>query len=121
MKPVASHQGWQLRDAPAVALAGVLVVYGLFMLFVGFSGTGVGPNGLYEFRGTSVAAVIPLIAGSLVGWGAWTARERLIWVGAAVALLFSIAFVFSIGGLVLPIAMLLVVAVAIRHRGLGRR
>lgn len=121
MKHLASHRGWRFRDAPTVALAAVLAGYGIFTLFIGFPGMGVGPNGPYEFSGRSIAAVIPLIAGGSVGWGAWIAHERLIWAGAAAAVLFSVAFVFSIGGLVLPVALLLVVAVALRHIAIRSR
>ena len=64
----------------------------------------------------NIAGLVPLGAGILVVVGIARHSQRLAWVGALAALGFSILFLFSVGGVLIPIAGLLVLSIALMRR-----
>lgn len=99
-----------------LAIAAVFAIYGIYLLTVGTAQNIVTPDvpGTVTTNSPTIAGLFPLAAGGLVIYGIWIGRDRLAWGGGALALLFSVAFLFSIGGLCIPAAVLLLVCLAIR-------
>ena len=57
--------------------------------------------------------VIPTIAGGLILVGLARRTVPLAWIGAAVTSLFAGLFVFSIGGILVPVAVVLLVLLGV--------
>ncbi|HEY4228450.1 MAG TPA: hypothetical protein VGM49_08925 [Candidatus Limnocylindrales bacterium] len=111
---------WQ--DLPPIGFAAVFGAYGLYLLLIGPFQTIVTPDdGSVTFRDPNVAGLLPLAAGVLVVYGMWAGRERVSWGGAALAMLFSVAFLFSLGGVFIPVAALLLMSLALRRLLKSRR
>lgn len=106
-------------DIPPLLLATVLAVYGAYILVFGAIVTFVSAEGTTMLHQPIPAGVIPVLAGVLVWLGVGRGSNRIAWVGGAVGLMFSVLFVFSSGGIMVPIAVLLVVSLAVRHVSLG--
>jgi uncharacterized membrane protein len=111
---------WQ--DMLPMAIALVFVIYGAYLVFVGPLVTIVTPDaGSSASREPNFAGLFPLIAGLLVIGGIRLGRERLVWAGGGLALVFTVMFLFSVGGLFIPVAVLLLASLVIRHAAAQRR
>lgn len=105
---------WQ--DMLPMALAAIFVIYGAYLVVVGQTVTIVTPGaGSTSSQASNIAGLFPLIAGLVVIGGIWLGRERVVWIGGGLALLFSVMFLFSIGGLFIPVAVLLLAGLMIRR------
>jgi hypothetical protein len=110
-----------VADLWPMAMALVFVVYGIYLLVLGPLETVVTPgNGSVTNYSPTSAGLYPLVAGGLVLYGLMVGRDRLVWAGGFLALLFSVAFLFSVGGAFIPVAVLLVAGLVLR-RWLTRR
>jgi hypothetical protein len=106
---------WQ--DLLPLGIAAAFAAYGIYLLVVGplLVTVARGVPGSVTTHNPTIAGLFPLAAGSLVVFGIWAGRDRLAWGGGALALLFSVAFLFSMGGTFIPVAVLLLVCLAIRN------
>jgi hypothetical protein len=104
-----------------MAVATAYVAFGIYLLAVGGLETIVTPGaGTATVRDPTSAGLVPLATGALVLYGIWSGRDRIAWAGGAVALISGAAFLFSLSGVLIPLAMLLVAALALRWE-LARR
>jgi hypothetical protein len=94
--------------------------YGIYLLIVGVTvvsmpevpeGTPPGPTSTVTLP--RVEGLIPTVAGGLILVGLALRRIWLAWAGALLASLFAALFVFSIGGILLPVAAALLVLLGI--------
>ncbi len=63
------------------------------------------------------AGIVPLVAAALLLGGLLTRKLLIAWIGFAVLSLFSVLFLFGIGGGLLPVAGLLLICLAIVSAG----
>ena len=111
---------WQ--DVLPMAIAAIFVIYGVYLVVVGQTITVVTPGaGSASSQASNIAGLFPSIAGLMVIGGIWLGRERVVWVGGGLALLFSVMFLFSIGGLFIPVAVVLLACLMIRRVVTHRR
>ena len=113
----------RFREIVPVASAVVVAAYGAHLILIGQLLTMVSPDGqpALSVQAPNMAGLIPLAAGLLVVVGIARRRQRLAWIGALAALAFSILFLFGVGGILIPIAGLLVLSLAlIRRSAVGR-
>lgn len=98
-----------IRLAVLLLSAGA-VVYGLWLVAVGQGWTVVDELGNAQAtREPTVAGVYPLIGGGLCLLGAVARRWSLAAAGAALMLVFSVLFAFGVGGVMIPVAVVLLV------------
>jgi len=101
--------------AAAILLAAGMAIYALFLLLVGVPGTVVREGEVTR----SVryfphpAAVVPLLATAILLGGLLTRKLLIAWIGFAILSTFSVLFLFSIGGGLLPMTGLLLVLLTI--------
>jgi len=103
-----------------ILLALIIVAYGVYLLVVGVTvvsmpevpvGTPPGPASTATVP--VMTGVIPMIAAGLILVG-WTLRRIwLAWLGAAITSLFAWLFVFSIGGILVPVVAVLIVLLGV--------
>ena len=100
-----------------VSLAVLIVAYGLYLLLVGQQITfqeevpiGAAPAEQVTRHLPAVQGVIPLAAGVVILVGLVTQRLLVAWVGALAASAFAGLFVFGVGGILIPVAVMLLVA-----------
>lgn len=111
---------WQ--DMLPMAIAAIFVIYGAYLVLLGPMVTVVTPDaGSTSSRAPNIAGLFPLIAAVFVIGGIWLGRERFVWAGGGLALVFSVMFLFSIGGLFIPVAVLMIASLVIRHAFAHRR
>lgn len=113
----------RFREIVPAASAVVVAAYGAHLILIGQLLTMVSPDGqpALSVQAPNMAGLIPLAAGLLVVVGIARRRQRLAWIGALAALAFSILFLFGVGGILIPIAGLLVLSLAlIRRSAVGR-
>ena len=100
-------------------LALVTSTYGAYLLIVGVTvvaapavplGTASGPTSTQAV--TVVEGAIPIVAGGLILIGLVLRRIWLSWAGVVTTSLFAALFVFSIGGILIPVAAGLIVLLA---------
>jgi hypothetical protein len=109
---------WRRATGVAIAAAAVLfAVYGIWLLFIGPGLVTVTPEGGIAASSNipSPLGVVPILAAALLSIGLARDDERLNWAGAGTAAIFAAAFLFSIGGILSPIAALLLVMLASRQ------
>ena len=104
-----------VRTAVAVLIAAAIAIYALFLLVVGqpimVAQPGESPPSVhYE---PHLAALVPLIAVALLLGGLLARKMGLAWIGFATLLVFAAAFLFSIGGVLLPLAGTLLILLSI--------
>ena len=109
------RNGW--RDLLPIGIAGTFALYGIYLLLIGPEQETVTPGVSTSVisHNPSIVGLVPLIAGALVVFGMWNSRERFVWGGAMLAVLFSFAFLFSFGGIFIPIAVLLLASLVFRN------
>lgn len=104
-----------ISAAVALAIGTALVIYGAYLLVLGPEWTVVLPDGPSTVtRDPSAVGVVPLVAGVVLAWGILRGSGRMTWLGTALALAFAVLFVFSMGGVLLPVVALLLVAAMLR-------
>jgi hypothetical protein len=103
-----------------VLLALIIAAYGIYLLVVGVTvvsmpavpvGTPPGPASTATVP--VMLGVIPMTAGGLILVGLVVRRIWLAWLGAAVTSLFAGLLVFSIGGILVPVAAVLFVLLGV--------
>jgi hypothetical protein len=103
-----------------VLLGLVIAAYGVNLLLVGVTvvslpavpvGTPPGPASTETIP--IVMGVILTIAGGLILVGLAVRRTSLTWIGAAVSTLFAGVYVFSIGGILVPVAAVLLALLSV--------
>jgi len=99
----------------AILLAAGVALYALFVLLVGVPGIVVGEG---EVTGSvryfpHPAAVVPLLATAILLGGLLTRKLLIAWIGFAILSTFSVLFLFSIGGGLLPMTGLLLILLTI--------
>ena len=110
--------GW--TGVVAVALAGLVAVYGLYLVALGPILTVVTPGGAATaVHEPNPGGVVPFVGATLVWYGVQRGKQRWTWIGAVVVLAFSVLGVFGPGGILIPLAIALVV-VLIARRVLGQ-
>jgi hypothetical protein len=97
-------------------MAAIYVAYGTYLLVIGPLETIVTPgDGSVTIHDPTSAGLFPLVAGGLVLYGLWVGRDRIAWAGGAFALAFGVAFLFTLAGAFIPMAVLLLASLALRH------
>ena len=76
----------------------------------------IGVTLFYESGDINPAGVLPTVACLVALWGAIKSDIALMWVGTALAVIFSFAFVFSVGLFVAPAALALVIGSLVLRR-----
>jgi hypothetical protein len=107
----------------ALFLSGAISAgYGLFLIVLGQPWATITEAGESAPAMIPAAAgVVPLVAGVLVIAGAAFHRKLIAFVGAALLLAFAILFIFGIGGVMVPVAVLsLIATAATRYRSTNR-
>lgn len=103
-------------DIPALAVAAVIAAYGLYLLIVGPEVTFFTPDGPgTTFRQPTFAGLLPVLAGLLVWLGIARQSAAITWIGGVLAGLFSVLFLFSAGGILIPLAAALLAALIVRR------
>jgi hypothetical protein len=104
------------RDAVPIGVAGLFIAYGLYLLAIGPLETIVTPgSGSSTIHEPSSVGLLPVVVGGLVVYGILAGRDRVAWAGGIVAMLLGVAFLFSLAGVLIPMAMLLLAALAVRR------
>ena len=105
--------------AGAVLLTTVAAAYALFWLLIGEQQTVVQEGeAVSSVRFVQhPAGIVPLVAAALLLGGLLTRKLLIAWIGFAVLSLFSVLFLFGIGGGLLPVAGLLLICLAIVSAG----
>lgn len=99
----------------AIVLASGIAIYGLNLIVLGpVLMIGVPDGGSTAINDPSVAGAFPLAGAVLVLLGIRSRRDVLALLGAAAILVFAVLFVFSIGGIVIPFAIALLLVLAVR-------
>lgn len=114
-----------VRSAPkiiAVLLVSIVAIYAITLLVVGETITVVQETSIEEINTTDPVpmpvsieyvpyppAIVLLLAAVLLLAGLLGRKQFLAWIGLAILLLFSLLFLFSSGGILLPIAVLLLI------------
>jgi hypothetical protein len=97
-------------------MAAIYVAYGIYLLAIGPLETIVTPGAASAtVRNPSPVGLFPVIAGGLVLYGTWSGRDRVAWAGGAFALLFGPVLLFSLAGVLIPLAVLLLASLALRR------
>lgn len=110
--------GW--TGVLAVALAGLVAAYGVYLVALGPILTLVTPGGAAStVREPNPTGLAFVLGAGLVWYGIQRGKQRWAWIGAAAVLAFSVLFVFGPGGILIPPAVALVV-VLIARRTLGQ-
>ncbi len=103
-------------DIPALVASAAIGVYGLYLAVVGPILSIVTPDGAAtSSREPNLAGLVLVGAGVLVWFGIVKHTDALAWTGAALAAMFSVLFLFSVGLIVMPFAAILLLALAIRR------
>src|SRR4026207_1864030 len=90
-------------DVPALGAAAALAVYGSYLVLIGPIMRIVTPEGgAVGLAVPNPAGLAPVAAALLVWYGILNGDGRLSWLGAVIGAAFSILFLFSIGGAVIP-------------------
>jgi hypothetical protein len=101
-------------------LAAGIALYGLYLVVVGVEWTIVREVPLGDPPGARTSqylpayqGLVPLIAGALVVLGVTVHQPLLAWAGAMVVAVFSVLFLFGVGGILIPFAAALLVLLAV--------
>lgn len=108
--------GWgRLLTGIAILLATGVAIYGLYLIVIGPVLVIVVPDGGGRaIHDPNIAGAFPLAGAILVLLGIRSRRDLLALLGAAAILVFAVLFVFSIGGIVIPFALALLLVLAAR-------
>lgn len=100
-----------------VCLAAVLAVYGGYLTLIGPGLITVTPDGGAPIASNvpNAAGLIPVAAAFMVWFGIRRNDERMAWAGASTAAVFAGLFLFGIGGILIPVAGLLLLVLAARR------
>ncbi len=108
--------------AVAIFLAAVVALYGLFLAIAGVPGTVIREvsitevpekvQGSLQFSPSPQGLVILLSAAMLIS-GLLMRKLTIAWLGLVILLVFSMLFLFGVGGGLLPIAGLLLISLSI--------
>ena len=108
--------GYRICGAIAIAIAVVIALYGLYLIVFGLPMILVIPDGpTYTERTNDFRGVIPLAGALLLIAGVVTGNTRRALLGAIGHLAFSVLFLFSIGGILIPATAVLLLLVVIRN------
>jgi len=88
-----------------------------FAIAAGASAWVIGAALIYSSGDINPAGILPTVACLIALGAAIDTNKTWMWVGTALALFFSVAFVFSVGLIVAPAALALVVASIVLSRG----
>jgi len=77
----------------------------------------VGSTLVYRSGGLNPAGLVPSLGCVVALWGAVRSDTSLMWLGTAVVVVSAVAFVFSIGLLVAPAAVVLLIGSLVLARG----
>lgn len=98
-----------------IATAGIAGLYGLYLLALGPLLVLVIPGDGTSFaRSPNIAGAIPLTAAVAVVLGIRFGRDHYVVLGAAGLLAFGVLFVFSIGGILIPVALVMLGLASVR-------
>lgn len=114
-----------IHSAPkaiAILLVSVVAFYAIALLVVGAQVTGVSETPIEEINNADPVplamsieyvpyppAIVPLLAAVLMLTGLMGRKQILAWIGLGILLVFSLLFLFSSGGILLPIVGLLII------------
>jgi hypothetical protein len=114
---VKSVIGW--TGVLAVALAGLVAAYGVYLVVLGPTLTVVTPGGAASpVHEPNPAGLAFTLGAGLVWYGMQRGKQRWAWIGATAVLACSVLFVFGPGGiLIAPAVALMVVLIARRILG----
>ena len=103
----------------ALLVSTAAVIYALYLLSVGYEVIGV-YEGFPQVNPTvftnhvrPLAAIIPLLASLSIITGLLFRRNFISWIGLALLSAFAFLFVFSIGGILIPFALVLFILLII--------
>jgi len=109
----------RIATIAAIILAAIVTLYGAFLLIVGqafggYSQQGTGPLvPVYSFI-PNPAGLIPLVGGFLTLTGILMGNAWLKWIGFTISAVFSVLFLFGIGGVLLPLTPLLLLMLVVK-------
>ena len=98
-----------------IILAIIIATYSLFLLIVGQPWSVVAEgntSGQVEFV-RAPQAILPLLSTVMILAGLVAKQHAITWIGAVLLLLFSLRFVFGVGGILLPAAGAMLFLIAI--------
>lgn len=98
-----------------IILAIIIATYSLFLLIVGQPWSVVAEgntSGQVEFV-RAPQAILPLLSTVMILAGLVAKQRAITWIGAVLLLLFSLRFVFGVGGILLPAAGAMLFLIAI--------
>lgn len=99
----------------AIILAATVAIYSLFLLVVGQPWTVAYEDNIgrqVEYI-RAPQAIVPFLSAMMI-LGGLVAKQRVIaWIGTGVLLIFSLLFVFGVGGIFLPVAGTILLLIAI--------
>jgi|SRR6185437_4935213 len=105
----------RVADVPALAAAAFVGLYGAYLVFLGPVLTFVAPDGPTSmFRQPNPVGFALIAAGLLVWVGVTGHQDRRAWLGAAITSAISVFFVFGVGGVLIPVSVALLIALAYR-------
>jgi hypothetical protein len=121
----------KVATAISALLASAVALYALYFLLIGVKYTDVSESpfgtptsdlqSMKEYYAPELTAVGPLIAAGLLLFGLLTGKSEFAWIGFFVLTVFSILFVFGIGGPLIPVVGALAFLLTIIHRlGMGK-
>ena len=109
----------RMSTTAAILLAAMVAVYALSLLVFGqpwilaYEG---GENRGLQFI-PALAAFVPLVAVAMLLLGLLTRKKLMTWIGLAILLIFSLLFLFGIGGILLPVSGLLFISLVVIQIG----
>jgi hypothetical protein len=103
--------------ALALGAAALIGSYGAYLVLFGPILSTVTPGGsaVTATHVPSPAGLIPAVAALLVWLGMLRGKERIAWLGGGLAVAFALLFVFGIGGILVPVAGVLLLSLALRR------
>jgi hypothetical protein len=121
----------RVATAISALLSTAVTLYALYFLLIGVKYTVVSESPLgtqtpalqtmKEYHAPESTAVGPIIAAGLLLFGLLTGKLEFAWIGFFVLTVFSILFVFGIGGPLIPVVGALAVLLTILQRlGMGK-
>lgn len=98
-----------------VLICAVIAVYGLNLWLVGYETITLqeGSPIVHSGHFPTPLGIIPLIGALLLAIGLLLGRNAISWLGLAILSVFAGLFLFSIGGILIPVALLLLVLMII--------
>jgi hypothetical protein len=79
----------------------------------------IGATLFYESGDLNPAGVIPGLGSLIALWGAVRSEAGVMWVGTGIVLFTAVAFLFSVGLIVAPAAVILVIGSIVLSRGVS--